>query len=92
MPRKADLPSYLTSPIEQATLAAELEDLADGIDPRSEPGQASRLDRTRAARLRDWARQTEGYRLKPDPVVLEFAEDQTSEFLDSLREDTAEQH
>lgn len=59
MPRKTDLPTYLSSPVERGAVAAELEALAEEIET-AEPAP-NILERARANRLRDWAKQTTNY-------------------------------
>jgi hypothetical protein len=59
VPRRADLPTYLSSPVERGAVAAELEALAETIET-TDPGP-NILERARANRLRDWANQTTNY-------------------------------
>jgi hypothetical protein len=59
VPRRADLPTYLSSPVERGAVAAELEALAETIET-TDPGP-NILERARANRLRDWAKQTSNY-------------------------------
>lgn len=95
MPRKADLPTFLTSDVERAQLVAELTTLAEQVAEPAE-GVPAFIATARAGALRSWAGQVSAFgrdgavtQLDGRRVIRPALHGEFSEALDA---DTAEQH